>query len=444
MRIVEEMTLLKLSPKTIVLILAVLLSLMASCSSPVLSLTTGYGTDENPNTANRYLKCTYLFAGLTYLRLTRLILEDPNVPLRIPIGLGCSYNIRAVICTLYDVTDVEIGSLWLQLLFLCTVPCFIPHNNNGAGLPMARSRMMATLNYVIGRMQKELWTSGCPTGNRFGWYENWYAEQAAFMPSGKPDSDRIQIAVLNICQELNALLIANNAKITYGTRYKALKSRQLFLNNLGVNVNIISMLFNSYGVKVIWYDTIELLQQDWLYAHWKLYSPTNGLFSIKKYYSGIFSLFKGIMYRLTWKHLLYVNELTGQRQEDCLQKWHDLLVEFQQLLRLQDDPDLVNLLVAIDRLGSKDVAVNDVINQLRDNLSMVNAYLQCIATNRMTLEPEEFPSSVNLGTPDLAAIDCNTLKNAQAFFVDLKYFFKKVDFDVIRSIVTYIDDEDTW
>ncbi|XP_050437183.1 uncharacterized protein LOC126843601 [Adelges cooleyi] len=448
-----------MQPTTVGLCSATLTIIIIVSRSAVLSaLETGYvrGTEDDDAGRLKDLKCAYLFSGLTYMRLTKLMLEDQNICTSIAAGMVYTgYNSKTIICTLYDndSDEVKIGSLWILHLYIHTMPNYhekvLMNQQDQRARSQAIDNLIGTHSYVIEQLQKD--SARCRQGNTFDTYRDWHAVHVMqTSPGGKPGLDELQGAILRNYFGTEKMLKTNNAQSTFGRRCDALKSRQLFMNNLGVDNEAKSNLMYAYNVQVNWHHTHVYLDYSWTYAH-KLLWHKNSLKNVKRYYNMHIGLLKVIMCRLTWKHLLYVKDYTGTNRVKYLRKWYDLLIDFETMLRIDGDPHIKYLTTAMYTLAKARDSIVNIIYNLEEILHDITSWLECEATNPMTLDGREFVQDCMskeqfsitkhyLKTSSRIPIERNSLVIAKTFLCYLNVIFKNVDFDVIRSLTDYIDE----
>ncbi|XP_050540343.1 uncharacterized protein LOC126904982 [Daktulosphaira vitifoliae] len=191
-----------------------------------------------------------------------------------------------------------------------------------------------THDYVMNELKSESTTIQCNIEN----YEFHIQEKELKQLENQP-LYVIHNFMTNYIEIMNRYFLKNTD--LFPLCYEIFSKNNILIKSIGHNAHRTIYLMNEYNVQVNWEDndkgTMQNLQEKYENAHnlnWK----DNNLKDIKIYYDSVFSFFKVIMLRLTWKHLLYVNKQQNESIRIVLiNKWLKILDEFVTFFYLKND-----------------------------------------------------------------------------------------------------------
>lgn len=222
---------------------------------------------------------------------------------------------------------------------------------------------------------------------------------------------------------------------------ESLKMKKIFMNEFTKRFLGYYQL-TLYDMKVDWTGTYDILKESWQAAS-KLTWNTDNFQNIKSYYIKRFDFLKIIFFRLTWKHLLYIEvlEQVTPKYSKYAQQWHKLLNKFGKMLRIENDPHIVYLLKAFDMLINRTTSVDYVKDNLTKILHISAQSLKVNATTKIELSKTILDIFLQdaLSTQD-KLVRITPMITANNFIRHLKSIFRGVDFGVIRSLLDYIDE----
>ncbi|XP_050436533.1 uncharacterized protein LOC126843204 [Adelges cooleyi] len=292
------------------------------------------------------LKCAYLFSGLTHMRLVKLLIDRPYDPqTKLSTGHLASYSnvIKYQIASLYSVQVKRMGALWLVHLYTSMVTWSYENLKNEAE---DYKKMVATTEYVIEKLLKDI--TGCREGNSFDRYHR------IIKPNSNPKPVVLKKMMGLVNSEANKLLAKNyivfQEKLCDCHFQETLKIRNIFMNGLGLYDAYKTDLMNVYNVNVDWSDTSKRLEKSWYDAR-TLDWATDNLENIKSYLTLCYSFLKILMFRLTLKHLQYLqNYIESDEYVLYAHQWYNLVDTFGSMLNLTKDLHVKSLLTAIYNL----------------------------------------------------------------------------------------------
>ncbi|XP_050531133.1 uncharacterized protein LOC126899911 isoform X2 [Daktulosphaira vitifoliae] len=305
------------------------------------TLDTGYKDNQVKSIKNvQLLKCSYLYHASNYMKIARLGIYHPDLELKDVFHSNSRYLgvLKKMMSTLYGFKGVEIGSLWLLNIYLGMVCCHVHKLLQSNSMRCSVEYLKDTHDYVIDELKSEASAMKCnEEKNQFYVHENELKQL-----ENQPLKDIINCMKKEI--RIMNKFIFKNIDLSI-TDYEKFTVNNILIHNIGDNAFKTNILMTSFNVQVNWDVTndsfIQKLQEKYENAHnidWK----NNQLRNIKIYYDSVFSFFKVIMLRLTWKHFLYVkkqeNESTKKDLIDC---WLVIISDFVTFFDLKDH-DYVN------------------------------------------------------------------------------------------------------
>ncbi|XP_050537936.1 uncharacterized protein LOC126903642 isoform X1 [Daktulosphaira vitifoliae] len=408
------------------------------------TLNTGYKENQVKSIENvQLLKCSYLINALKYMQISKIELYHPDRELKNVFYSMSRYLgvLKKMMSTLFGFKGVEIGSLWLLNLYLGIV-CRHVHKliqSNSIqrySVEYIKIYLKDTHDYIIDELDSEASGMECNTDkNQFYINENELKQL-----KNQPLKDIFNIIKKEISIINNFIL--KNTDLP-AVNYEKFTVNNILIQNIGDNAFRTNLLMNSFNVQVDWNVTkksvLQKLQEKYEKANnidWR----KNQLSSIQKYYDLVFSFFKVIILRLTWKHILYVKKQENESTKEVLiDKWVKILRDFVKFLHLKDN-DYVNM---VKKTIENQRDVDDHL--LKSYLNTLCLDLGCNALEEMELNGKEnYFVKDEICRPVHNEIELETVKfyslgATERFISNLKRLFIKDDFDVIKSFIDYAE-----
>ncbi|XP_050437654.1 uncharacterized protein LOC126843896 [Adelges cooleyi] len=419
--------------------------LLVIVSSLVVPVCRSALSEENV-TKSLTLKCTCLMSGLTHVRLTMLAITNPSTPPNSLLSTIMWYNGREVISVLYNLDGVKIGSLWALHLYTALVRRYFDVESStedrSGRLYNLESNIFPIHSYVTELLWSDWHGTGCSKFDIDDRYRKWLER--------KPDADLSEITemVRDNNHELHLVLdekidsMSADEHLTTLALAESLKMKNLFLNDLGNNHDTRRELMSSYDVRVNWTGADRILTEVWVNLSVIAWTENN-FQNIKSYYTACFDFFKIIYFHLIWKDLLCIKALKRHSSKyiNYVQKCHELLTEFGEMLRIEDDTDIQKLATSIDMVAKRKKAIDYAIDVLNEILNSSAMSLMCNATDWMTITHAEVRRewrAVLLAKDEFPEL--GTQETAKAFMNRLTTLCRGVDFGIIRSLIVFIDE----
>ncbi|XP_050437349.1 uncharacterized protein LOC126843700 [Adelges cooleyi] len=410
----------------------------------------------NPYTARdvtdpKVFRCNCLVKAVTHMRLSRLSFDIKNTPADTILDIVVHGNAKEALSVLYNLEGVKIGSLWLLHLYTGLLRAYYfkdlyVEGDNDKPL-MIRRKLFERHGYVTELLLSDWRANDCASYHLKDWCQHWIrhhrdAEILVIKEIVRRNNNEFVSLVETRIKLMNAY-----EKQRYGEVSDSLRMKNLLLNDLGEKTVTRKAFMNAYDVEVDWKGANHLLESSWDRAL-KVTWPFDHLQNLKYYYTAHFALLKIIFFRITSVHLLYTEVLEKISMKHSVQyarEWSKYLMNFAKMLRIEDDPDVRNLLTVFDKLGDLNRstplvgAMIQVLNKILYNCSLP---LQCDATKPMVLNPTKVENdlrdliSSGGGEPE----ELITQRAANKFMTDVAVIFKGVDFGVVRSLIEYIDE----
>ncbi|XP_050537937.1 uncharacterized protein LOC126903642 isoform X2 [Daktulosphaira vitifoliae] len=408
------------------------------------TLNTGYKENQVKSIENvQLLKCSYLINALKYMQISKIELYHPDRELKNVFYSMSRYLgvLKKMMSTLFGFKGVEIGSLWLLNLYLGIV-CRHVHKliqSNSIqrySVEYIKIYLKDTHDYIIDELDSEASGMECNTDkNQFYINENELKQL-----KNQPLKDIFNIIKKEISIINNFIL--KNTDLP-AVNYEKFTVNNILIQNIGDNAFRTNLLMNSFNVQVDWNVTkksvLQKLQEKYEKANnidWR----KNQLSSIQKYYDLVFSFFKVIILRLTWKHFLYVKKQENESTKEVLiEKWVEILNDFVTFFHLKDNDFVYELKKTIG--NQRDV--DDHL--LKSYLKTLCLDLGCNAVKEMVLDGKELAFTKHeIYIPvhneiELDTVEFYSLGVARKFICSIQKVFVDSDFNVVKSFIDYAE-----
>ncbi|XP_050545393.1 uncharacterized protein LOC126907824 [Daktulosphaira vitifoliae] len=239
---------------------------------------------------------------------------------------------------------------------------------------------------------------------------------------------------------------------------------RLLLNEIVFDDNIMNDLMFEYDNRIVWGNTLNVLQNasnNFKNSPKKLF---NSLSELKTYHALFKDLIKVIMLRITWTHLILINDKSDEYNFKFLNKFAvreenlklvKILKKFALNFALESDVFINQIISCLIEKSWNCVTLNDMgINMIKEELSLMSVNFQNAKfAERKPIESknnlkEHFKKCVRIsdkiglrlpyqeGTCEIFNDLQNNYTRAVIFVDHLRHLLKKVDFFVIRSLTS--------
>ncbi|XP_050534381.1 uncharacterized protein LOC126901721 isoform X2 [Daktulosphaira vitifoliae] len=318
----------------------------------------------------------------------------------------------------------------------------------------------------------------CDKSSRF------YIGNMLFDDNQKKNYDYMLRIVSNNKRDIEVLIDDNhrNGILQIGN-IRALRTNYLYFNRFGSKSYEISNFIHSFDLRIQWGDIIKKFKDVYVNVD-KLDWPTTKLRPYLLLYSMIFNLLKVMMLRLTWKQFLYIKHQDAILIVDLTDQWLLSLQEFTSFLALEKDYVIESVIESIS-IHIKNYPLNNdgtvdliklptyqnqftdkLINNISNIISTLCDLLGCTIvenwnteevlqiSNQVTFYSDRIlhNKSIDETTESDEITDSNYINNSisvldcvqQDFGRYLSYLFKRVNFNIIRSFIEYLETLNTY
>lgn len=433
--------------------------------SCVKSLKTGY-SELNPIGTDfiekvKLLKCSYLFNAIFTMKVYGIFLESPGTNMDLVIKEIHRYStlLKKKISTLFFVEGIELGSLWLLNLHTSDFDLFVYGNVLLQRGDILFNNIMNTLSFVIEKLIEDV--KDCPDGSQF------FISDSIIMKFVNTDMTTLDLLQKQKYREINFVLKKNheNGQLRiFNERIKMFTKPVLFMKRFTDRVRNDIML-NTYNLQVTWGPSGNLLNE--MYDSTRFFEwRSNNFLHQKRYLKSVFSFFKMIMFRLTWKHMLYIKYQNFDDVVYLVEKWIVFLNNFSTALRFENDvminrvKEMLNefigefnrktLLLTDEptKIQYHQERVDNFIENLKPLLNVLCADLGCNATLQLELNGKEsnpvktrkFISPPVHDVSSYDTINFYSITFTEHFINFVRCFFFKESLSVIHAFIDYIDE----
>ncbi|XP_050534380.1 uncharacterized protein LOC126901721 isoform X1 [Daktulosphaira vitifoliae] len=418
---------------------------------------------------------------MNHLKLTKVLLEHELCDYKTSIYMIHEGNafVKKQLASLYFNQEFKVGSLWLLNIYTSTIGTYVDYFKNSKITKENYSKVTEILKcheYVYEKLDLE--SKNCDKTSRF------YINNLVFNYTQNYNYDYLVTFHKKLLYDIDILIETNNSNGTLVfTNTKVFQKYYLYLNRFGVHTFTVLKLINSFNLRIHWGDITTKLADIYNNAN-KFDWPIKNFRSCLLLYSTSFNLFKVIMLRLTWKQFLYIQHQNASLIENLTKQWLLSLKNFASFLALEKDVAIKSIIESIS-LHIKSYPLNnngtvdlnklstyqqDYTDKLVDYISYIISILceglGCTIvenwnteevlqiSNQVTFYSDRIlhNKSIDETTESDEITDSNYINNSisvldcvqQDFGRYLSYLFKRVNFNIIRSFIEYLETLNTY